>query len=115
MATSEWARSCATLRVANSPYTPKRILFSVITGLLLFTMPSLKSICGKIILVAVLLAFRRTLRNKEDIHPAVTGWPEKYGKTIMGGTFHPGPQILHDVFTVEKATPERMERLDVNN
>lgn len=43
----------------------------------------------------------------------MVGWPEKYGKDVVGGTFHPGPRILHEVFTVEKATPAMLVDLDV--
>ena len=41
-------------------------------------------------------------------HPAVVGWPEKYGKPLSSG-----PQILSPVFAVQTATPEELERLDV--
>mmetsp|Transcript_59381 Transcript_59381/g.171562 ORF Transcript_59381/g.171562 Transcript_59381/m.171562 type:complete len:179 (-) Transcript_59381:267-803(-) len=53
--------------------------------------------------------------TSSDMHPAVVGWPEKYGRQIMGGTFHPGPQVLHEEFAVERGTPETLEKLDTFN
>lgn len=49
----------------------------------------------------------------KEMHPAVAGWPEKYGKNVVGGTFHTGPRVLHSTFAVEPATPEALETLDV--
>lgn len=49
---------------------------------------------------------------EEEIHPAVLGWPEKYG---MPQTNDVGPQILSEVFSVQKATPESLQRLDVKH
>lgn len=51
--------------------------------------------------------------QSQDMHPAVADWPQRYGKDLVGGTFHSGPRILHSAFTVEKATTETLKLLDV--
>ena len=54
----------------------------------------------------------------EEIHPAVTGWPEKYqGSALaMGGNGSiGGPRILHNDFVVIRASPMALQDLDVAN
>ena len=48
-----------------------------------------------------------------EIHPAVVGWPEKYAGSSNNDKV--GPRVLHEEFTVEKATQSQLDELDVTN
>ena len=54
------------------------------------------------------------MTTASDTHPAVEGWPEKYGRDLVDGA-DIGPRVLHDDFTVERASSDIMERLDVEH
>mmetsp|Transcript_38883 Transcript_38883/g.116920 ORF Transcript_38883/g.116920 Transcript_38883/m.116920 type:complete len:191 (-) Transcript_38883:660-1232(-) len=57
----------------------------------------------------------RLRMSSADIHPAVAGWPDKYAGALEEGGNAGGPQVLHQEFTVEKASEESLKRLDVAN
>ena len=48
-----------------------------------------------------------------DVHPAVEGWPNLYN--YLGSPPGTGPRVIHQQFAVEKATPEMLYELDVQN
>eukprot|EP00568_Trieres_chinensis_P012299 CAMPEP_0183306816 /NCGR_PEP_ID=MMETSP0160_2-20130417/14611_1 /TAXON_ID=2839 ORGANISM="Odontella Sinensis, Strain Grunow 1884" /NCGR_SAMPLE_ID=MMETSP0160_2 /ASSEMBLY_ACC=CAM_ASM_000250 /LENGTH=169 /DNA_ID=CAMNT_0025470283 /DNA_START=123 /DNA_END=629 /DNA_ORIENTATION=+ len=57
--------------------------------------------------------FESTTSN--DVHPAVEGWPDKYGRQLPVTDDDIGPRVIHSDFTVERATEEKLKKFDVKN